>query len=162
MTNNPKAGVIQVASRHHIPIQIISNESLQHPELILEQLKKFAIDWIVLAGFLRQIPEAIVKHYYQRILNIHPALLPKYGGKGMFGDHVHQAVLNNKEKESGISIHYVNEKYDEGQIIFQQKIAIDENETVTSLREKIRKLEHYHYPRIIHQLIRHQTNMHVR
>jgi len=151
--NNPNAGVTEIARIYNIPLQIISNETLQHPELILEQLEKFNINWIVLAGFLRKIPDAIIHQYHNHIINIHPALLPKFGGKGMYGDKVHEAVIQNNETETGITIHLVNEHYDEGQIIFQQKVAIDKNDTVETVRDKVRKSEHEHFPRVIQQFI---------
>jgi phosphoribosylglycinamide formyltransferase-1 len=153
VSNNPKAGVNAIAQRYGIPLQIISNDTLQHSDLILEQLNVFNIDWLVLAGFLRKMPVALTQHFENRIINIHPALLPKYGGKGMYGDRVHEAVLQNRETETGITIHFVNEHYDEGQIIFQQRVAVDENDTVEAVRDKVRKLEHEHFPRVIQQVI---------
>lgn len=153
VSNNPNAGVNDVAHRYHIPLQIISNESLQHPDIILEQLKKFNINWIVLAGFLKKIPDAIIREYPNRIINIHPALLPKFGGKGMYGNRVHEAVLKNKETETGITIHIVNEHYDEGPVIFQQKVPVDVNDTVETLSNRVRMLEHQFFPRVIQQFI---------
>src|SRR5690606_30518274 len=113
----------------------------------------FKIDWIVLAGFLRKIPDAIIHQYDNRIINIHPALLPKFGGKGMYGDRVHKAVLEQGEQETGITIHLVNEHYDEGKIIFQQRFAIDENDTVETVRAKINTIERAHFPAVIQQVI---------
>ena len=116
---------------------------------MLDKINHLQPDLIVLAGFLLKFPEHIIKQYRNKIINIHPALLPKYGGKGMYGKHVHQAVLDNKEKETGISIHYVNENYDEGALIFQTKITIENCKTADEIAEKIQKLEHQHFPLII-------------
>jgi phosphoribosylglycinamide formyltransferase-1 len=155
--NNPNAGVTEIAQLYNVPLQIISNDTLAHPEIILEQLEKFKINWIVLAGFLRKIPDAIIRKFHNRIINIHPALLPKFGGKGMYGDKVHEAVLLNREKETGITIHLVNEHYDEGQIIFQERFDIAEDDTLETVRNKIRQLEHRHFPRVIQQFIHNLT-----
>jgi phosphoribosylglycinamide formyltransferase-1 len=154
ITNNPEAGVIQRAEKlgktiHIIPSKIFKNQ----PETVLEFLKTEKIDFIILAGFLLKIPEIIVKAYPNRIINIHPSLLPKFGGKGMYGMHVHEAVILNREKESGITIHYVNEHYDEGEILFQKKIQVDVHDTPQSLAEKIHALEYEYFPKVISQLI---------
>ena len=108
---------------------------------------------IFLAGFLLKIPEEFISQFNGKIINIHPSLLPKYGGKGMYGDHVHKEVLKNKEKETGITFHFVNEKYDEGEIISQHKILLEEAETINSLKNKISQLELLNYPRIIHSFL---------
>ena len=110
-------------------------------------------DLIVLAGFLRKIPEDVVTAYPEKIINIHPALLPKYGGKGMYGDHVHQAVFGAGEKESGITIHYVNEEFDKGRIILQARCALDSFESVEGVRSKVQKLEHVYFPYVVQTLI---------
>jgi phosphoribosylglycinamide formyltransferase-1 len=154
ITNNPEAGVIQRAEKlgktvHIIPSKIFKNQ----PQIVLEFLKTEKIDFIILAGFLLKIPEVIIKAYPNRIVNIHPSLLPKYGGKGMYGMHVHEAVIRHKEKESGITIHYVNENYDEGEILFQKKIQVDEHDTPQSLAAKIHALEYEYFPKVISQLI---------
>lgn len=154
ITNNPEAGVIQRAEKlgktvHIIPSKIFKNQ----PEMILEFLKTEKIDFIILAGFLLKIPDIMIKAYPNRIINIHPSLLPKYGGKGMYGMHVHESVVGNKEKESGITIHYVNEHYDEGEIIFQKKIEVEEHDTPQTLAEKIHALEYEYFPKVISQLI---------
>ena len=112
---------------------------------LLELCKKLSIDWVILAGFLKLIPESFLTHFPNKMINIHPALLPKFGGKGMYGMHVHNAVIHAKEVESGITIHYVNGSYDEGQIIAQFKVAISEEETPETLAVKIRALEHKHF-----------------
>lgn len=154
ITNNVKAGVIDIANSNGIPLLIINNDELLQPEKLLKQLKYFKTDLIVLAGFLKKIPDALVHHYPNKIINIHPALLPKFGGKGMYGDKVHEAVLNAHEKTTGITIHYVNEHYDEGQIIFQAESSIAENDTVETIRNKVQALEHLHFAATIEQLLK--------
>lgn len=152
-TNNPSAFAIKRAEKFQTPVSIFNRSKLYGPQSILDDLNEFKIDYIVLAGFMLLIPEVIVNHFTNRIVNIHPALLPKYGGKGMFGDRVHAQVIENQDTESGITIHLVNEQYDEGQILFQDKCRINPNETVESLAQKIHSLEHKHYPRIVEKHI---------
>lgn len=130
----------------------IEKQDFRHSDILLEKLKEKNIDLIVLAGFLWLIPEKLIDNYI--IINIHPALLPKYGGKGMFGDKVHKAVIENKEKESGITIHYVNHKYDQGEIIFQAKCEVNPSDNPETLAIKIHKLEHKYFPQIIEKLLR--------
>ena len=120
---------------------------------LLDYMEEHQPDLIVLAGYLKKIPNELVELYSNTIINIHPALLPKYGGKGMYGMHVHNAVFENKETETGITIHFVNKNYDEGAIIFQAKAKLDENDTPTSIASKIHKLEQQYFPRIIEQVI---------
>ncbi|MBM3451642.1 MAG: phosphoribosylglycinamide formyltransferase [Bacteroidetes bacterium] len=122
-------------------------------DFLVEKCNKYEIHYIILAGFLKKIPEKLIQKYPEQIINIHPSLLPKFGGKGMFGDNVHKAVLESKEKESGITIHLVNEEYDKGKILGQFTISIDKNETVKTLKEKIQKLEHTHFPPVIYDLL---------
>jgi phosphoribosylglycinamide formyltransferase-1 len=150
--NKPDAYVLTRAENHQIPRYLISKDSFSNEEATLSALKNHSIDCIVLAGFLWLIPAYLVKAYPYRILNIHPALLPKYGGKGMYGMHVHRAVVENKEKESGISIHYVNEKYDEGQVIAQFSCQVDPADTAEMLAKKIHELEHAHFPGVIEKV----------
>jgi phosphoribosylglycinamide formyltransferase 1 len=119
-------------------------------------LEEHDIDWIILAGFLWLIPEYLIKQYPSKIINIHPALLPKFGGKGMYGMHVHEAVVAAKEKESGITIHYVNTKYDEGAIIFQQACELSPSDDAKEVARKVLTLEHAHYPRVIEETIKKQ------
>jgi phosphoribosylglycinamide formyltransferase-1 len=119
----------------------------------MPELSENKIDYIILAGFLWKIPQTLIRAYPYRIINLHPALLPKYGGKGMYGQHVHEAVIAAKEKESGITIHYVDEIYDHGKIIFQAKCAVTETDTADSLAAKIHSLEHANFPRVIGELI---------
>lgn len=151
-TNNPTAKVIDRAYRLKVPVEVFNREDIIEGK-ITEKLLKEAPDLIVLAGFLWKFPETIVKAFPNKIINIHPALLPKYGGKGMYGMNVHQAVLDNKEKETGITIHYVNEHYDEGGIIFQKSVTIEDCTTADAIAEKIHVLEHHYFPKVIEKLL---------
>ena len=151
-TNNPNAKVLDKAKNHNIPTLIFGREQLTNG-FVLDKIAELKPDLIVLAGFLWKMPEEIVSAYPNKIINIHPALLPKYGGKGMYGIKVHQTVLDNKEKETGITIHYVNEHYDEGEFIFQQKVAIEDCKTPEDVANKIHELEHKHFPIIIEKIL---------
>ncbi len=151
--NKPEAGVLSIATTANIPTLLIEKEQFFRGGAYTEQLMQAEIDFIILAGFLWKVPSALVAAYPKKIINIHPALLPNYGGKGMYGQFVHQAVINNKEKESGITIHYVDEKYDNGDIIFQAVCTINESDNAETLAAKIHKLEHEHYPQIIATLL---------
>ena len=153
LTENPTAGVIHRAKKLNTKVIVFDKNELRNSDKILNLLIDNKIDFIILAGFLKLIPAHIIKHYPNKIINIHPALLPKYGGKGMYGMNVHNAVIKNKEKTSGITIHYVNEKYDDGQIIFQAECKVEKTDTPESLAQKIHKLEYEHYPKIINQII---------
>lgn len=153
LTNNPQAGVIERGRKLHVPTLIFDKFTFSKTEKILEILQKQEIDLIILAGFLWLIPEYLVKAYPNKIINIHPALLPKYGGKGMWGHFVHEAVVTNKENESGITIHYVNEHYDEGGIIFQATCDVLETDTPEDVAHKVQILEHQHFPKVIEELI---------
>ncbi len=157
LTNNPQAGVIERGKRLGIPTLVFDKKSFTSSEKILEILKKQEIDFIILAGFLWLIPEMYIKAFPNKIINIHPALLPKYGGKGMWGHHVHEAVVANQETESGITIHYVNEHYDEGRIIFQATCIVDVLDTPEDVAKKIQQLEHTHFPVVIENLLTKQT-----
>jgi len=152
--NNPNAGVINVADENAIPVLLVSNESLHEEGKLTDQLKKLNIDFIVLAGFLRKIPDDLVRAYKNKIVNIHPALLPDFGGKGMYGMKVHETVMASGTKETGISIHYVTEIYDEGKIIFQAKFPVEKNDTHESIEKKVHELEYRHYPAEIEKLIK--------
>lgn len=152
-TNNPSAFVIERAKELNVSTFVFSREQLNDPNALLAELKDKNPNLIVLAGFLWKIPPHIVDAFPDKIINIHPSLLPKFGGKGMFGRHVHQAVIDAKERESGISIHYVNSQYDEGAIIFQAKTTVDPQETPESLAQKIHKLEHKHFSEQIEKLL---------
>lgn len=151
--NKPGAGVIQVAADYNIPVLMIEKERFFKGDSYLEELHKSKIDFIVLAGFLWKIPETIIQNYRNRIINIHPALLPKYGGKGMYGSKVHEAVIAAGETESGITIHYVDEHYDNGDVIFQAKCRVFENDTADTLAEKIHHLEHENFPRVVEECV---------
>lgn len=151
--NNPKAGVVEKMEAQDVTVNLFTNEDFFTGKKILTQLEKEAIDYIVLAGFLRKIPAAILANYPRHIINIHPSLLPKYGGKGMYGRKVHQAVLENNETETGITIHLVNEVYDEGEILAQFKTNLNSNETVESIQQKVQKLEHSHFAAVIEDFI---------
>lgn len=151
--NNPEAFVIERAKLLGIPSVIFSRDNFYNTNSILEDLKSRGIDWIVLAGFLWLIPDNILKAFPQRIINIHPALLPAYGGKGMFGMKVHEAVIAAGEKQSGITIHHVNELYDEGDIIFQATCRIQPGDTPEILATKIHELEYEHFPVVIGKLV---------
>ena len=155
ITNKGDAGVVVRAEKYKKNVQIISREALNnYTAKIIEFLQGEKIDLIILAGFLLKLPEAFVKAFPNKIVNIHPALLPKYGGKGMYGMNVHNAVIENKETESGITIHFVNEEYDKGEIILQQKCVVDANETPETLAQKIHDLEYAYYPKAIEKLIK--------
>ncbi len=152
--NNPKAKVLESIERLNTEGILISNDTLKNNVVeLIRTLEDKKIDLIVLAGFMSLIPESLINRYAQKIVNIHPALLPKYGGKGMYGKHVHQAVFENKERETGITIHYVNEEYDKGAIIFQAKCDINKNDDPSTIAQKVQKLEHQHYPKVIKEIL---------
>jgi formyltetrahydrofolate-dependent phosphoribosylglycinamide formyltransferase len=151
--NKPGAGVLAIAANENIPAVLIEKEKFFRADAYLNELKSFGVDFIVLAGFLWKIPQPLIDAYRNRIVNIHPALLPKHGGKGMYGNAVHEAVINSSEKESGITIHYVDEHYDNGDIIFQERVNVSANETPETLAQKIHELEYKNYPRVIEQMI---------
>jgi len=153
LTNNHKAGVLQRAKKHGVQSIIFSKDEFYHTDKVATTLKENEIDFVVLAGFLWLIPASILRAFPRHIINIHPALLPKYGGKGMYGHHVHEAVIANQETQSGITIHYVNENYDEGNIIFQATCEVLNDDTADSLAARIHKLEHRHFPHVIDKLV---------
>jgi formyltetrahydrofolate-dependent phosphoribosylglycinamide formyltransferase len=155
ITNNPGCGAEEIAKKNSISVEIINRKIF--PDLskddysgkFIKILRAYKIDFIVLAGYMKQVPDKVIEIYRDRIINIHPALLPLFGGKGMFGINVHKAVIKSGMKVSGITIHYVNEVYDEGKIIFQRCVDIANDETPDSLQKKIRLLEHEYYPHVI-------------
>lgn len=151
-TNNPKAYVIERAKNLQLPTEIFSKDEL-NSDKVLQKLNTIQPDLIVLAGFLLKFPENIIAQYPDKIINVHPALLPSYGGKGMYGMNVHKAIVENKEKETGITIHYVNENYDEGNIIFQKKVTVLVTDTPEVVAEKIHELEQKYFPEVIHRLL---------
>ena len=151
-TNNPKAGVIDRVEQMKIPLNIFNKLELNNGELV-KQICLLTPDLIVLAGFLLKIPLDFTKIFFKKIINIHPSLLPKHGGKGMYGDRVHQSVKKARDKETGISIHYVNEHYDDGSIIFQAKVRVLEQDSIRKIAQKVHRLEYKHYPEIIQKLL---------
>ncbi|HUQ65254.1 MAG TPA: phosphoribosylglycinamide formyltransferase [Flavitalea sp.] len=153
VSNNPSAGVLNIAAKQNIPSLLIEKEQYFRGDAYVPYLKSKNIDFIVLAGFLWKIPSAVLLAYPNSIINLHPALLPSYGGKGMYGMNVHAAVLQSGDRESGITIHYVDEHYDNGDIIFQHKCPVLPSDTPETLAEKIHKLEHQHFPKVIDQVL---------
>ncbi len=154
LCNKPDAYVLQRADNFEVPTHVFTREELYHTNSIDNLMKNLEIDIIVLAGFMWLIPERIIQNYPKRIINIHPALLPKFGGEGMYGRKVHEAVLASGDTETGISIHYVNEHFDEGEIIYQSKCSIDKQDDVEKLAYKVHQLEHQYYPKIIEDLLK--------
>lgn len=157
VSNKSDAFVLQRAQRLGIPSVTFTATDFREGDSISNYLKENDISFIVLAGFLLKIPQSILTAYPNRILNIHPALLPNYGGKGMYGHHVHEAVIAAGEPESGITIHFVNEKYDDGKVVFQARCAVSRNDTADTLAQKIHQLEYLHFPPVIEQVINSTT-----
>ncbi len=151
--NTAGAGVLAIAQNAAIPSLLIEKERFFNGDNYLPELEHSKVDFIVLAGFLWKLPVALIQAYPKKIINIHPALLPKYGGKGMYGSNVHNAVIASGEKESGITIHYVDELYDHGEIIFQATCEVAKNDTANTLAQKIHVLEHANYPRVIAEVL---------
>ncbi|MEP6673560.1 MAG: phosphoribosylglycinamide formyltransferase [Ferruginibacter sp.] len=151
--NKPEAGVLNIAAANHIPALLIKQERFFKDDAYVAELQSYSIDLIILAGFLWKVPPALIKAFSGKIINIHPALLPKYGGKGMYGHRVHEAVITAGEKESGISIHFVDDLYDHGAVIFQASCPVSETDTAASLAQKIHVLEYRHYPEVIGKLL---------
>jgi len=152
--NKKKAGVLQIAEKENIPSLVIEKEKFFSGKSYLDELASGKIGFIVLAGFLWKVPEALIRVFPKRIINIHPALLPGYGGQGMYGSRVHEAVISAQEKESGITIHYVDEHYDNGDIILQVKCPVLENDTPESLAHRVHELEYANYPVVIEDLVK--------
>lgn len=153
LTNNADAFVIERAAKFDVPVIIFNRSEFYQEEIVLERLLIHKIDFIVLAGFMWLVPSYLIQEFPMNIVNIHPALLPKYGGKGMYGEHVHKAVSASRETESGITIHFVNEKYDDGDIVFQKSIDIEEGEDPDTIAEKIHSLEYEYFPKVIEDLL---------
>lgn len=156
ISNNKDAYVLERAHSLGLPALVFSSAEFRETSQVLKTLRDYSTDYIILAGFLLLVPEEIIKCYPGRILNIHPALLPKYGGKGMYGHHVHQAVIDSGDKESGISIHIVNERFDEGNLVFQAVCPVIPGDTADSLASRVHQLEYLHFPRVIEEYIRRQ------
>lgn len=154
LTNNPEAYVLQRADNFEIPSHIFDKQEFYKTDHVVQLLKNLQIDLIVLAGFLWLIPQNLIKAFPNKIINIHPALLPKFGGKGMYGDKVHQSVLDAGEEESGITIHLVNENFDEGEVIHQSRFRIEQGDDIEMIKFKGQQLEHLHYPRIVEQILK--------
>ncbi|MCZ4221992.1 phosphoribosylglycinamide formyltransferase [Pedobacter rhodius] len=154
LTNNAEAYVLQRADNFEIPSHIFDKHEFYKTDDVIDLLRNLDIDFIVLAGFLWLIPKNLIAAYPGRIVNIHPAILPKFGGKGMYGDHVHNAVIAAGEPEGGITIHYVDENYDEGEYIYQAKYKIDKNDNLEMVKFKGQQLEHLHYPRVIEGIVK--------
>jgi len=154
LTNNPHAKVIERCKKLNVSTLTFNKEAFLHSNEILNTLKALNTDLIVLAGFLWKFPENILKEFPNKVINIHPALLPKYGGKGMYGEYVHDAVIKNKETESGITIHYVNEYYDEGAIIFQAKCEVLSTDTAEDVAGKIHELEMKYFPEMVEGVLK--------
>lgn len=154
LTNNPEAYVLQRADNFEVPSHIFDKDEFYKSDDIINLLKNSQIDLIVLAGFLWLIPENLLVAFPNRIINIHPALLPKYGGKGMYGDKVHQSVLNAGEEESGITIHFVNKNFDEGETIHQSRFKIEKGDDLEMIKFKGQQLEHLHYPKVVEQILK--------
>ncbi len=154
LSNNPRAYVLKRAHNHKIPAVVFNRDEFYHATIVNDILRQNKIDFIVLAGFMWLVPGRLVEAFKNKMVNIHPALLPKYGGKGMYGRHVHEAVIENGEKESGITIHWVNKVYDDGQIIFQGRCTVEPDDTPEDIAAKVHQLEYAHYPQVIEQEIR--------
>lgn len=152
LSNKPDAKVLERAKNLNISASSFNRAAIFESETLLNELQEIA-DFIILAGFLWKIPENLITAFPNRMINIHPALLPKYGGKGMYGMRVHEAVIANRENESGITIHFVNENYDEGAIIFQASVALEYPVTAEELASKIHELEYAHFPKIIEKIV---------
>ena len=148
-SNKKQAGILDHASSFKVPTKVLNRESFYHSEQILDVLKNHEVDCIVLAGFLWLIPEYLIKAYPANIINIHPALLPKYGGKGMYGMHVHRAVKEAGDHETGITIHIIDEEYDRGKILYQENVALNGSESVEEIADKVLNLEHANFARVI-------------
>jgi phosphoribosylglycinamide formyltransferase-1 len=154
LTNNPQAYVLQRSDNFEIPSHIFTRREFYETDEVIKLLKNLQVDLIVLAGFLWLVPVSLLKAFPNKIINLHPALLPKYGGKGMYGDHVHKAVLAAKDEESGITIHFVSENFDEGEIIHQSRFKIDPDDNLEVVKFKGQQLEHQHFPRVIESLLK--------
>lgn len=158
LTNNPEAYVLQRADNFEVPSHIFDKQEFYESDEIISLLKNLQIDLIVLAGFLWLIPENLIAAFPNRIINIHPSLLPKYGGKGMYGNKVHQSVLLAGEEESGITIHFVNERFDEGETIHQSRFKIEKGDDLEMIKFKGQQLEHLHYPKVVEQVLKKMKN----
>ncbi len=159
VSNNPGALVVQTARSWNIPVRVLSPTRYTDPQQyeadLLHTLAEFHIEWIALAGYMKKIPASVIRQFPNRIVNIHPALLPAFGGKGMYGMHVHEAVFQSGAQVTGVTIHFVNEEYDQGAIIFQEPVVIRECRSPEEIAEKVLAVEHQVYPRVLQQLLTH-------
>jgi phosphoribosylglycinamide formyltransferase 1 len=153
LSNKKEAGVLQHAEKHGIPTCCFDRKTFYESREVQELLRSYMVDFIALAGFLWLMPSYLIEAFPRKIVNIHPALLPDFGGKGMYGIKVHEAVVEAKAKESGLTIHFIDERYDEGDIIFQARCAVEKADDAASLAAKVLKLEHQYYPKIIESLL---------
>lgn len=153
VTNNPQAGVIKRAERLKVPVEVVSKEIYADGENLTTLLKRYNIDFVVLAGYLKLIPAELIKNFEHSIINVHPALLPAFGGHGMYGMKVHEAVKNAGENKTGITIHYVNSRFDEGEIIFKVETKVDSEDTPQTIANKVHKLEYEYFPKVIERVI---------
>lgn len=153
IANRSEAQVLERAQRLHVPSVSIPSSEFRQPERLMPLLEQYRVDWIVLAGFLLMIPDYLVKAYARKMVNIHPALLPKFGGKGMYGMNVHRAVVEQGERETGITIHFVDEHYDEGEVIFQAKCEVLPTDTPEMVAQKVHQLEYRYYPSVIESIL---------
>lgn len=154
LTNNPQAYVLQRADNFEVPSHVFNRNEFYQTDEVIRILKTLQVDLIVLAGFLWLVPSSLLNAFPNKIINLHPALLPKYGGKGMYGDNVHKAILEAKEEESGITIHFVNAEFDEGEVIHQSRFKIDPSDTLEMVKFKGQQLEHQHFPKVIENLLK--------
>lgn len=153
LTNNKNAGIIESADKLGVKVIVCNNQEVENAKFLIDICEKHAISFVVLAGYLRKIPTEFVNHFPNKIINIHPALLPKFGGEGMYGANVHRAVLENKEKQTGITIHFVNSEYDKGEQIAQFSCELSENESIETIQSKIHTLEMENFPKVIEKFL---------
>jgi phosphoribosylglycinamide formyltransferase-1 len=153
VSNNENAGAVHIAKNNHLDVLLLDKNETINGNFIVQLLQSKKIDYIILAGYLKMVPVELIKAWPEKIINIHPALLPKFGGKGMYGSTIHKAVVQNGETESGITIHYVNEEYDKGRIIAQKSVKLDPVDSFTDVENKVRALEMQWFPRIVEQVI---------
>lgn len=158
LSNRVDAGVLSIANNHKVNVEICSNAEIEKGEKLIALMQKHKIDYVVLSGFLRKIPAALINVYPGKIINIHPSLLPKHGGKGMYGDHVHEAVIKAQDKKTGITIHTIDERYDHGKQLAQFEVELDQNETISTVRDKVQLLEHIHFGPTVEKYIQTQKN----
>ncbi len=153
LSNKKNAKVLDKAKKLDIPTFIFNKKDFFETDKISKKLSLESIDFIILAGFLLKVPKNLIAQYPNRIINIHPSLLPKYGGKGMYGMNIHHSIIKNKEEKSGITIHFIDENFDEGEIIFQNEIEINKNDTAEGLAQKIHLLEYKYFPKVIEKIV---------